>query len=202
LKADARRSSILEAARIAFSKTGDVNGTTMKVIAEHGGISEGVIYRHFESKEQLFYEAVVEPLRDAVDHLVAATEVADLKMTAGQKLQSMNWLYRELTSTLQDVLPLLGLVLFGDPMVAKRFFDEHFALAMNRLATAWRQIQERSGLESEPFDISARAVMGIALMIALESHYDKGFDRDRAVAIASEGTLMGFFAHTPAPESP
>ena len=201
LKADARRSSILEAARIAFSKTGDVNGTTMKVIAEHGGISEGVIYRHFESKEQLFYEAVVEPLREAVDQLVAATEVADLQMTAEQKLQSMNWLYRELTSTLQDVLPLLGLVLFGDPKVAKRFFDEHFAVAMNRLATAWRQIQERHGLESEPSDVSARAVMGIALMIALESHHDKAFDRDRAVAIASEGTLSGFFSHTPAPES-
>src|SRR3954471_5788442 len=77
LTAEARKTSILKAARRAFTETGDMNGTTIRVIAERGGISEGVIYRHFESKEQLFYEAVVEPLRDAVDALVAATEVVD-----------------------------------------------------------------------------------------------------------------------------
>src|SRR5271168_3420512 len=77
LTAEARKSSILEAARRAFTETGDMNGTTIKVIAEHSGISEGVIYRHFESKDQLFFEAVVEPLKQAVDELVAATEIID-----------------------------------------------------------------------------------------------------------------------------
>src|SRR5258707_4928989 len=77
LTAQARKSSILAAARRAFTETGDMNGTTIKVIAEHSGISEGVIYRHFESKDQLFFEAVVEPLQKAVDDLVAATAVLD-----------------------------------------------------------------------------------------------------------------------------
>src|SRR3982074_3162681 len=75
LTAEARKSSILAAARRAFSETGDMNGTTIKVIAERAGISEGVIYRHFESKDQLFFEAVVEPLREAVDELIAATQI-------------------------------------------------------------------------------------------------------------------------------
>ncbi|HEY6789500.1 MAG TPA: helix-turn-helix domain-containing protein, partial [Trebonia sp.] len=77
LTAEARKSSILAAARRAFSETGDMNGTTIKVIAARSGISEGVIYRHFESKDQLFFEAVVEPLQKAVDDLVAATELID-----------------------------------------------------------------------------------------------------------------------------
>ena len=51
-----------EAARRAFIENGDVTGTTIRVIAERAGISEGVIYRHFDSKDQLFIEAVVEPL--------------------------------------------------------------------------------------------------------------------------------------------
>jgi AcrR family transcriptional regulator len=195
LTAEARKSSILKAARKAFSETGDVNGTTIKVIAEHGGISEGVIYRHFESKDQLFFEAVVEPLREAVDELVAAAEVVDRDepLTPERQLETLNGLYRQLISTLEEVLPLLGLVLFGDPEVARRFYRDNFAVAMDRLAQAWQAVEDRYGYEGESPDVSARAVMGIALMMALERHYNGRFDLDRAVGLASAGTVRGFF---------
>ena len=195
LTAEARKRSILEAARRAFSETGDMNGTTIRAIAERGGISEGVIYRHFESKDQLFFEAVVEPLRDAVDALVAATEVVDKDepLTPERQVETMNGLYRQLISTLEEVLPLLGLVLFGDPKVAKRFYKENLAVAMDRLADAWAEVEDRYGFELESPDISARAVMGMALIVALESRYNNKFDRDRAVTIITEGTTKGFF---------
>jgi AcrR family transcriptional regulator len=196
LTAEARRSSILQAARRAFSETGDMNGTTMRTIADRAAISEGVIYRHFESKDQLFYEAVVEPLRLAVDSLVAATESIDREepLTPERQVESLNGLYRQLIATLDEVLPLLGLVLFGDPKVAKRFYEEHFAAAMDRLGEAWREVEKRYGYEFESPEISARAVMGIALILALESHHLKGkFDRDGAVAAVAEGTRLGFF---------
>jgi AcrR family transcriptional regulator len=195
LTAEARKSSILAAARRAFSETGDMNGTTIKLIAERSGISEGVIYRHFESKDQLFFEAVVEPLQQAVDELVAATALAgqDEPLTPQRQLETMTGLYRQLTSTLEDILPLLGLVLFGDPQVARRFYRENFAVAMDRLAEAWREVEDRYGFPFESPDISARAVMGMALILALESHHTPKFDRDRAVTLISEGTVKGFF---------
>lgn len=196
MTAEARRSSILKAARRAFSETGDMNGTTMRTIADRAGISEGVIYRHFESKDQLFYEAVVEPLRDAVDSLVAATESVDRDepLTPERQVETLNGLYRQLISTLDQVLPLLGLVLFGDPKVAQRFYREHFAAAMDRLGEAWGEVEQRYGVEVESPDISARAVMGMALVLALETHHRKrDFDADRAIAVVSEGTRLGFF---------
>jgi AcrR family transcriptional regulator len=195
LTAEARKSSILAAARRAFSETGDMNGTTIKLIAERSGISEGVIYRHFESKDQLFFEAVVEPLKQAVDDLVAATAMVDQDepLTPQRQLETMTGLYRQLTATLEHILPLLGLVLFGDPQVARRFYRENFAVAMDRLAEAWREVEDRYGFPFESPDISARAVMGMALILALESHHTKKFDRDRAVALMSEGTVKGFF---------
>jgi AcrR family transcriptional regulator len=195
LTAEARKTSILEAARRAFTETGDMNGTTIKLIAEYGGISEGVIYRHFESKDQLFVEAVVEPLRDAVDELVAASEAVDRDeaLTPERQLQTMKGLYRQLIATLEDVLPLLGLVLFGDPQVAEGFYRKHFAVAMDRLAEAWRVVEKRYGFELESPDISARAVMGIALVLAMEARLGKSFNRDRAVSLVSEGTVKGFF---------
>jgi AcrR family transcriptional regulator len=195
LTAEARKSSILAAARRAFTETGDMNGTTIKLIAARSGISEGVIYRHFESKDQLFFEAVVEPLKKAVDDLVAASAMVDRDqpLTPQRQLETMTGLYRQLTSTLEGILPLLGLVLFGDPQVAKRFYRENFAVAMDRLAEAWREVEDRYGFPFESPDISARAVMGMALIMALEDHHGKNFDRDRAVTLISEGTVKGFF---------
>ncbi|MCK9899896.1 MULTISPECIES: TetR/AcrR family transcriptional regulator [Parafrankia] len=195
LTAEARKSSILKAARAAFVETGDMNGTTIKQIAERGGISEGVIYRHFEGKDQLFYEAVFEPLREAIDELVAASQVVDLEepLTPERQLQTMNGLYRQLISTLAEILPLLGLVLFGDPKVARKFYRKHFTVAMDRLAEAWREVEDRYGFEFESPDVSARAVMGTALIMALESQHNDLFNRDRAVALVSEGTIKGFF---------
>lgn len=195
LTAEARKRSILQAARHAFTETGDMNGTTIRAIAERGGISEGVIYRHFESKDQLFFEAVVEPLREAVDALVAATEVIDWEspLTPERHRDMTRGLYRQLTATLEEVLPMLGLVLFGDPKVAQRFYRESFAVAMDRLGEAWKAVEDRYGFELESPEISARAVMGMALILALESHHTDRFERDRAITLMSEGTIKGFF---------
>jgi AcrR family transcriptional regulator len=198
LTAEARKKSILQAARRAFTETGDMNGTTIRHIAERGGISEGVIYRHFESKDQLFIEAVVEPLTEAVDKLVAAAEVVDRDepLTAERQVETINGLYRQLVHTLEEILPLLGLVLFGDPKVARRFYRQHFAATMDRLADAWREVEARYGFETESPEVSVRAIMGIALILALEDHHNNRFDRSRAVRLVSEGTLNGFFPRT------
>jgi AcrR family transcriptional regulator len=195
LTADARKRSILNAARRAFTETGDMNATTVRAIAEEAGISEGVIYRHFESKEQLFFEAVVEPLREAVDALVAASQVIDRDepLSAERQMESLQGLYRQLVSTFREIVPLLGLVLFGAPQGAQRFYRENFTVAMDRLAAAWREVEDRYGFDFESPEIAARAVMGVALMLALEAHHNRRFDRDRAITLASEGTIKGFF---------
>jgi AcrR family transcriptional regulator len=195
LSAEDRKGSILKAARRAFTETGDMNGTTIRHIAERAGISEGIIYRHFTSKDQLFIEAVVEPLRQAVDELVAAAEVVDRDepLTPERQQETMNGLYDQLVTALEEMLPLLGLVLFGDPKIARRFYRQNLAVAMDRLADAWRAVEERNGFETESPEISARAVVGVALVLALESRNNSRFDRDRALDLVSAGTCKGFF---------
>jgi hypothetical protein len=128
-------------------------------------------------------------------YLVTATQLIDKDepLTPERQLTTMTGLYRQLTATLEEVLPLLGLVLFGDPQVARRFYRENFAVAMDRLAEAWREVEDRYGFPFESPDISARAVMGMALILALEKHHGRKFDRNRAVTLISEGTVKGFF---------
>jgi AcrR family transcriptional regulator len=190
-----RKSAILEAARRAFIEAGDVNGTTIRVIAEKAGVSEGLIYRHFSSKEQLFIEAVLEPLQQRVDKLVAASEVVDRAepLTPRRQKETMEILYRQLIATFTEVLPLLGLVLFSDPAIAQKFYRENFSVSMDQLGAVWNQVLERYGTTDGSSDITARAVMGTALILALESFHNTEFDLDRAIRLTAEGYIHGFF---------
>ena len=71
LRAADRKALILEAAGRAFAASGDVRGTTIKQIADEAGISEGMIYRHFDSKDELFEAAVTQTLRAYVEQPAA-----------------------------------------------------------------------------------------------------------------------------------
>jgi TetR/AcrR family transcriptional regulator len=58
LKADDRRSQLIEAAMDLFSRKGFA-GTTTKEIAQAAGVSEAIIFRHFATKRDL-YTAIIE----------------------------------------------------------------------------------------------------------------------------------------------
>ena len=77
--------------------------------------------------------------------------------------------------------------------MARRFYRENFAAAMDRLAGAWRQVEDRYGFPFESPDIAARAVLGMALILSLEKTHGAKFDRERALALISDGTVKGFF---------
>lgn len=64
MKAQDRRNQLLKAAASCFAKYG-YRGTTTARIAAHAGVSEPIIYRHFQNKHQLFI-ALIEKVADEV----------------------------------------------------------------------------------------------------------------------------------------
>ena len=116
-----------------------------------------------------------------------------MPLTPERRLEAMENLYRQLVATLEEVLPLLGLVLFGDPKIAQRFYRDSFAVAMDRLSAAWEDAATRHAIVLDAPEVSARAVMGIALVVALERHHNPHFDRDRALGLMAARTIDGFF---------
>ena len=191
MRADARKRSILKAARKAFSETGDLNGTTIKIIAQHAEISEGVIYRHFESKDQLFFEAAVEPLRGSgrqprrgprdhrpgrADHARApAREFERSPPSAhfdpqGSRSPSGSGTLRRS----QDRPPLL-----------QRELRRRHGPSRRRVAPGGESLRTKFVAP----DITALGSHGNPLVLALESYYNKNYDLDRAIAIASDGCI-------------
>lgn len=61
---DERKEQIKQAALKIFANRG-MSGTKTSMIASEAGISEGLIYRYFKSKEELFTELVIELMEEA-----------------------------------------------------------------------------------------------------------------------------------------
>jgi AcrR family transcriptional regulator len=195
LPAEQRRHLILQAARQAFSKTGDMNGTTIKVIAAQAQISEGVIYRHFESKDELFFEAIVEPLRSAVASVVE--EVSDFdpaSFTSGDLDEMTMRFWATMIRSMEKILPLLGLVLFGETDRARKFYRGSFTDAVDELADTWQSIYDHHEVDY-PSRVVALSSIGVALAFALDARYNREHDLDALAGSLVELTQRGFWPH-------
>src|SRR5271154_5632603 len=73
LSGSARRIQILESAKVEFVARG-LAGARIHEVAAPAGVTNALIYQHFDSKEQLFQEAVIAPLEERI-----ATQVAAMK---------------------------------------------------------------------------------------------------------------------------
>ena len=68
LDAAARRESILDAAEMQFVRDG-LHATGTRDLARAAGVTEPVLYRHFESKEALFVAVVIRMLDQGIQDL-------------------------------------------------------------------------------------------------------------------------------------
>jgi TetR/AcrR family transcriptional regulator len=68
LTAPERRKKIVAAAREVFITQG-FSGARTKEIAERAGVTEAFLYRHFDSKDDMYESAVLEPLRTGLVEL-------------------------------------------------------------------------------------------------------------------------------------
>lgn len=80
LTADARRQAILMAARSVFGSTGYERATT-RDIAAAAGVSEALLYQHFDGKRRLF-EAVIAGAAADLEHRLAVAGGLDAAVTA------------------------------------------------------------------------------------------------------------------------
>jgi AcrR family transcriptional regulator len=185
LPADERKQTILNAAREQFAKNGDIGATTTKMIADTVGVSEAIVYRHFDTKEELYFEAVVQPLQHIVEGVVTSME--SFPQSAGgfddEEQRDIGAAFmEEALAGMDELLPLLGLVLFGEQSMARDFYQQCWKPSLDRISAVWRGWYEHAGIAQFPdTDIAARLLFGICMVCALDDRYAGVGDR-RAVA--------------------
>lgn len=175
-----RRDSILEAARLVFVRKGYAGART-KRIAKEAGINEALIYRHFQSKEELFDAAVMEPLESwAAEH----HGTGPLVVTATDATEQLNLLRigaQQYMDQVDRILPLLGIALFASEDHGTDFYTKRLAPLIDRMA-ARTSIAIKNGSGDQKLDsrFLAAAGIGIAVILSADARFrDVPFDSDR-----------------------
>ena len=73
LPAKERRKLIIEAAQQVFARS-NLQGARTRDIAKAAEVNQATLFEHFDSKEELFHAAVVEPLLEAMRGMQGETQ--------------------------------------------------------------------------------------------------------------------------------
>jgi AcrR family transcriptional regulator len=194
LPAAERRELILDAAREVFTRA-HLNGARTRDIARAAEVNQATIFEHFESKEALFKEAVVEPLiramqgmqarREIYEGAASSDELADLAQASAERhIQDM-----------LDIFPLLTAALFSDPELGRALYREHIAPVLQSRGEILGGLV-RDGLD---LDFVGLEIFGMTFAIALDHHFGGRETSSKAdrTKIAKQFTRMatGGFAH-------
>ncbi|WP_165774266.1 TetR/AcrR family transcriptional regulator [Mycolicibacterium sphagni] len=164
LTAEERRERIMTAARQSFTSKGFAGATT-RAIAKAAGITEAVLYQHFSSKQDIFEQAMLEPVNR--DNQVLMGKLDALAGTADSTLADTIHAEGELLTEIGRLLPAIGALFYADPQPGRANYTELTAPAFAR------QVDQMARTEASKKSISAFLTMayGINLGIALHHHF-------------------------------
>lgn len=189
VSATERRELILEAARAIFVRQG-FSGARTKDIAAEAGINEALIYRHFQSKEELFDAAVIEPLERwmaTYRHLGASIPHA---ITPEDRLMLLQKTAIEFMREVEQVLPLLGIALFGSEGHGADFYRNRIVPLIDNWADRGR-LALAPNMRGASFDQRFLSMVGIGvgIFLAADAHF-RGQPFDHVEAGSNLARLM------------
>ena len=153
---------------------------TTRAIAQHAGVSDGVLYNHFTDKQELVITALLRRYGRLVERLEAAVP------TAGEgSLVANVQAYGRALNEVESAVLLHGAGLLGHPPLLHRFWTEIHQLpfGIDRLRRPFAEyLRAEARLSRVGADVDVEAavtvVFGVCAMVALSTHLNPTADRD------------------------
>lgn len=178
LTAEARRAQILEAAREVFLRSG-ADGARVHQLADAAGVNTALLYQHFDSKQEIFEEAVAAPIAEAFQaslaHITPPTEFD----SSGEQMRKLTRDYvRALVHAMHEIAPLLGLVLFNDAESGRDYYQHRLAPLLAQVrAVIVEHLPVWDHIDFDP-ELVFSLVFGMSWYIAIEDRFRAGPPRD------------------------
>jgi len=196
LPAEERRRQIVEAAREVFSRS-SLQGARTRDLARAAGVNQATLYGHFDSKEELFAAAIVQPLVDAMQGMQeragnyrAAASAQDLLSLS--RASCLNHL-----ESMVEIYPLLTTALFSDPELGRELYCEQIAPLFRKRGEAMREVT-RAGVDPEFFSLLA---FGMFFAVAMDCAFT-GRQTDLAALAGQVADIAAFGFSRERPQPP
>ncbi|SKB09446.1 TetR/AcrR family transcriptional regulator [Aeromicrobium choanae] len=171
LHAEERRKQLLAVAREEFARVGP-EGARISDIARLAGVNVALLYRYFDSKEQLFEEAIVEP----IDHLLQDVLAQTIAGSINGSSEAVKIFYRSLLLVFVEYLDLFNVVLFRDRDSGQEFYLRRIAPFIDSLVDQVRSADELWSQKADP-RLTAPMCVGMCWGVAMDAHF-RGIDLD------------------------
>lgn len=163
----ARRGQLLEAARVEFLSSGYA-GARVRAVADACGVTEALVYKHFESKQDLFEEAVMAPLHDLLAERIEDIKALPVDPQAGAQFDTVRRFFRTLLGTFCDSLEAIATVLVGDRDHARAFYTKHIRPLIDAGVAASESTMDTWPHRDYDLRTAMNAAMGMAFWCALD----------------------------------
>lgn len=166
-----RRSQLLDAARAEFLSRGYA-GARLQTVAKACGVTEPMVYKHFESKDELFDAAIMQPLHDLLAARIAEILAMPADPVGAVQLETTRAFMRTLLHTFAECVQPIGMVLFGEAAHADGLYRRHLRplidAAVQASEATWSTWPHRD------YDIrtAMNAAFGMAFWTALTQRLD------------------------------
>ena len=160
LPAEERRASLLGTACAVFSQ-GSYRGTTTAEIAREAGVTEPILYRHFDSKRDL-YLACLEETWAGVRAMWEATVAAERDPALWVAAIGRSFIESEVQRPVISNLWVQALAEASEDEGIRAYMKEHMREVHAYVASVGRKAQELGGIDSER-NIEAEAWIFISL---------------------------------------
>jgi AcrR family transcriptional regulator len=173
-----RRRHVLEAARAVFVARG-YGGASMRAIAQKARVNEALLYRISPSKEQLFIDAVADPLDEAVNRTMELSLAPQPLREGGSDVRERSVLFiLDLLKAMREIAPLLNAMLLADHETGEALYSQRIEPA---IAAVGDVVRANLALwEHRNFDIEVvvRAVYGMCWFFAIDERYGTGVAKE------------------------
>lgn len=165
LPAAERRKSILAAAQKVFAEA-NLKGARTRDIAREADVNQATIFEHFDSKEALFQEAVVQPLVDAMRGMYERKAVYGTAQGPDEMARLALASATGHLTDMMDIFPLFTSALFSDPELGRELYRERIRPLIRQRGEILEGLT-RDGLD---LDIVGLVNFGMLFALALDHH--------------------------------
>lgn len=170
---DERREQIMGAAIKVFARRGII-GTKMSMIAAEAGISHGLLYHYFSSKEELFTTLVEDAMEGAQ---AAMSSVYDLPGTPIEKIRALSTEILDESGAPYFMLIHHARTSEGVPEKVKELIDRHDMNAfIERLLPLFREAQQAKEIvEGSPEELISTYLSVLSGLMVLNAQGIEGY---------------------------